>query len=191
MEHRNQTSLYRRCTIKSFKHDGSLHRVWLENWRVPADRLAPEHAAASVDVLLNDHTLIREADGKEWVSRVPAAAFFLPEEWFNVVALIEDKGIRYYCNIASPSYQYHDVLTYIDYDLDVVMLPDGSIHELDMDEFCRHRSEYRYDAAVLKQVERALVQLKDRMALGGIPFGEEQVRRYYEEWKKTVRSKES
>jgi uncharacterized protein len=183
---------YRCCTIKSFKHNGSLHRMWLENWQVPQDRLHSDHAALSVDVLLNEHTLIREADGKEWISRIPAVAFFLPGEWFNVVALLEDKGgIRYYCNIASPHFRYRNVLTYIDYDLDVLMLPDGSVHELDRDEFNKHCSEYRYSAEVIEQVDRGLERLKERISRLAVPFGDAEVRRYYKEWKQTVRPEES
>src|SRR3984893_1340676 len=167
------SSAYPRYTIKSFKHDGSLHRVWVENWLVPEDRLLPLHAAAWV--LLNDHTTIIHADGKEWISSVPAVSFFMPERWFNVVALIEDKGIRYYCNLASPPYRYGNVLTYIDYDLDVVVLPDGSSHELDRDEFMRHKAEYRYGEAVEAQVETGLQMLHDRIAGKLSPFGDAEV----------------
>ncbi|WP_276356690.1 DUF402 domain-containing protein [Cohnella caldifontis] len=177
-------TIYRPCTIKSFKHDGSLHRVWLDNWRVPSELLDPEHAAARVEVLLNDRTRIREADGTEWISKVPAAAFFLPGEWFNVVALLEDRGVRYYCNIASPFYSYKDVFTYIDYDLDVALLPDGSRLELDRDEFDRHRVDYRYDEEVVARIERGLERLNARIEAGGVPFRDEPVRRYYREWKK-------
>ncbi|TJY42414.1 DUF402 domain-containing protein [Cohnella pontilimi] len=186
------SSIYKCCTIKSFKHNGSLHRMWLVNWQVPKERLHPDHAALSLEVLLNEHTLIREADGKEWISRVPAVAFFFPGEWFNVVALLEEKGgIRYYCNIASPPFRYHNVLTYIDYDLDLLMLPDGSVHELDRDEFKKHSVEYRYGADVIEQADRALARLKDRMSRTDIPFRDAEVRRYYKEWKDSVRPKES
>ncbi|MCD9024528.1 DUF402 domain-containing protein [Cohnella silvisoli] len=174
---------YERLMIKSFKHDGSLHRVWLENWQVPRTRLHPHHAEQSVWILLNDHTTIIEADGKEWVSRVPAVSFFIPEQWYNVVALIEDKGIRYYCNLASPPYRYGNVLTYIDYDLDVVLLPDGSSYELDRDEFLRHKAEYRYSEAVEAQVETGLQVLQEAIAKKGFPFGDVEVHRYYEQWK--------
>jgi protein associated with RNAse G/E len=159
--------IYRRCIIKSFKHNGSLHRMWLENWQVPEHLLHPDHAAESIGVFLNDHTLVLEADGQEWISRVPAVSFFLPGEWFNVVALLENAGpVRYYCNIASPPFRHQDVLTYIDYDLDVTLLPDGSVHELDRDEFIRHRSDYRYGADVLAQVDRGMERLGTRRFAG-------------------------
>lgn len=176
-------TIYLPCKIKSFKHDGSLHRVWQDNWRVPPALLDSEHAAESMEVLLNDHTPVREADGSEWISKVPAAAFFLPGEWFNVVALLENGGIRYYCNIASPFMLYDDVLTYIDYDLDVVLLPDGSRQELDRNEYERHSLEYRYDDNVARQIEIGLRRLYERMDQGAAPFREEPVRKYLEEWK--------
>jgi protein associated with RNAse G/E len=179
---------YERCKIKSFKHDGSLHRVWLENWQVPKGRLHAMHAAQSVWIFLNDHTTIIEADGKEWISRVPAVSFFLPNQWFNVVALIEDKGIRYYCNLASPPYRYEDVLTYIDYDLDVVVLPSGSVHELDREEYQRHKAEYRYSESVEAQVENGLQVLQAAITSKSFPFGDAEVYSYYEEWKQQLKA---
>lgn len=181
-------SSYERCTIKSFKHNGSVHRVWLENWQVPTDKLRPMHADQAMMVFVNDHTPIREADGKEWVSRVPAVSFFIPGEWFNVVALLEDRGVRYYCNVASPPYRYGDVLTYIDYDLDVVLLPGGTSQELDRDEYDRHKEDYRYSPSVQAQVESGLRSLHDRVAAFASPFGDEAVREYYEDWKRQIAS---
>ncbi|WP_027085888.1 DUF402 domain-containing protein [Cohnella panacarvi] len=177
-------SPYKRYVIKSFKHDGSLHRMWKANWLVPTDRLHPDHAdPSSVWVYLNDQTTIIERDGKEWVSRIPAVSYFLPNEWFNVVALLEDKGVRYYCNLASPPYRYGDVLTYIDYDLDLVLLPDGSVHELDRDEFNRHRDEYRYGDTVLEQIGTGLRKLQEAIRKTSAPFGDETAYRYYDQWK--------
>ncbi|THF72652.1 DUF402 domain-containing protein [Cohnella fermenti] len=173
---------YERCVIKSFKNNGSLHRVWMENWQVPSSNLHPAHAAEEMMVFVNDHTIIREADGKEWVSRVPAVSFFIPREWFNVVALLEEKGIRYYCNIASPPYRYADVLTYIDYDLDVVLLPDGTFYDLDRDEYDRHKEEYRYNPSVRQHAETGLSRLHARIEAKGQPFDGDEVRRYYNEW---------
>ncbi|RKP48802.1 DUF402 domain-containing protein [Cohnella endophytica] len=177
-------SPYVKRVIKSFKHDGSLHRVWLENWQVPQDKLHPRHIGRQVCVLLNDRTTIVEASGNEWISRVPAVSFFMPELWYNVVALIEEKGIRYYCNLASPPYRYGDVLTYIDYDLDVVVLPDGTVQELDRDEFLRHKEEYRYGENIEARVEGALLELLDAIARREFPFGDDEIYHYYEQWKR-------
>jgi protein associated with RNAse G/E len=139
---------------------------------------------------LNDQTTIVEADGKEWVSKVPAVSFFMPEQWFNVVALMEDKGIRYYCNLASPPYRYGNVLTYIDYDLDVVVLADGTVHELDRDDFKRHKEEYRYSEAVESHVETGLRTLRSTIANKDFPFGDSEVIEYYQTWKRHTNVKD-
>jgi protein associated with RNAse G/E len=173
-----------RFIIKSFKHDGHLHRMWLENWRIPQEKLHPDHQNESMIVLINSQTKIREADGKEWMSRIPGVSFFIPNQWFNIVALLEDTGIRYYCNIASPPYLAKDVITYIDYDLDVIRYPDGSTHVVDQEEYERHKTSYRYSPLVEKKVKRGMDLLLERVNKGQSPFQDEQVLRYYELWEK-------
>jgi protein associated with RNAse G/E len=170
--------------IKSFKHDGHLHRMWMENWRVPEELLHPSHLKEAICVMINNHTRIREADGKEWISRVPGISFFIPQMWFNIVALIEEGGIRYYCNIASPSYIAGDVITYIDYDLDVIRMPDGKVHVVDQEEYERHTAEYHYSTTVQTKVSEGLELLLKRLNEGRAPFQDELVMRYFEAWEK-------
>jgi len=175
-------AVYEPYVIKSFKHDGHLHRVWLRNWRVPADRLHPAHAAEAMAVLINDRTPIREADGRSWTSKVPAVSFFLPGEWFNVVALLETDGVRYYCNVASPPFVRDGVLTYIDYDLDVIRSADGSVRTLDRDEYEANRTMYRYTTDVRRKVEDGLRAVSERIAGERQPFDEGKALRYYRDW---------
>lgn len=169
--------------IKSFKHDGHLHRMWLKNWRVPDDRLAPEQKEEAMIVLINSQTPIRESDGKEWTSKIPSVTFFIPGEWFNVVSLLEEQGIRYYCNIASPPYISEGVITYIDYDLDVIVTPDGYIQVVDQEEYEQHKLTYHYSDMVERKVKRGLDSLLARLKRSGSPFRNEQVLAYYELWK--------
>ncbi|PWV97957.1 hypothetical protein DFQ01_11939 [Paenibacillus cellulosilyticus] len=175
---------YMPCMIKSFKHNGRLHRFWHRNWLVPKERLAKEHAEQSMNVLINRQTPIQEADGKLWTSRVPAVSFFIPGEWFNVVALLEDNGIRYYCNVASPMMQNEDVFTYIDYDLDVIRTADGGIHVVDRDEYERHKQMYHYPDIVLDKVEHGLQSLLRRARSANAPFDDNLVYQYYEDWRR-------
>lgn len=169
--------------IKSFKHNGSLHRMWLENWRVPAGLLKPEHAAEDMAVLVSNQTPIVEADGKEWVSRVPGVSFFIPGKWYNIVALIEAEGVRYYCNIASPPYFSGNTLTYIDYDLDVVVQRDGTRHIVDWDEYDRHQVIYHYSDLVKQKVQAGLDGLLARIDGHAPPFGNRAVLDYFALWK--------
>ncbi|AEI39160.1 hypothetical protein PM3016_478 [Paenibacillus mucilaginosus 3016] len=169
--------------IKSFKHDGHLHRMWLKNWLVPDDLLHESHRAESMLVLINSQTKIVEADGKEWVSRIPGISFFIPKMWFNVVALIEEHGVRYYCNVASPPYVNNRIITYIDYDLDVIRMPAGDIHVVDQDEYEQHKILYHYSSIVDGKVKQGLNALLARVRAGGAPFQDDLVMFYYERWK--------
>lgn len=172
-----------RMMIKSFKHNGSVHRIWKQNWLVPDDQVMPEHRAEGMRVLVSSHTPIVEASGKQWISRVPGVSFFIPDQWYNIVALIEAQGIRYYCNVASPPYLNGDVLTYIDYDLDVIVLPNRTRQIVDVDEYEFHQMLYHYSSTVKKKVERGLEELLVRIDQNKPPFHDEAVYAYYELWR--------
>ncbi|MBW7455201.1 DUF402 domain-containing protein [Paenibacillus sepulcri] len=175
---------YRPSVIKSFKHNGRLHRMWLENSLLPDQLTAPEHAAESMYILINRQTPIQEADGGMWTSRVPAVSFFIPGQWYNIVALLENEGIRYYCNVASPPYFQDDVLTYIDYDLDVIVAQDRSVHVVDVEEYELHKAMYHYSKEVDRKVQEGLHGLLDRVESGKAPFNNNQVAAYFETWNK-------
>lgn len=171
--------------IKSFKHDGHLHRMWLENWLVPESLLLPEHAAEKMVILVNHQTPIQEADGRMWISKIPSVAFFLPGCWYNVIALMEESGVRYYCNIASPPYLVdHDrVLTYIDYDLDVIRTASGEVQIVDQEEYEQHRRSYHYSSVVTEKVEAGLNELLQRIDAPNSVFSDDRVFAYYQLWK--------
>ncbi|MBP1157537.1 MULTISPECIES: DUF402 domain-containing protein [unclassified Paenibacillus] len=169
--------------IKSFKHDGHLHRMWLKNWLVPENLLHEDHRGESMLVLINSQTKIIEADGKEWVSRIPGVSFFIPNQWFNVVALLEEAGIRYYCNVASPPYVCGKVITYIDYDLDVIRMPSGEIYVVDQDEYEQHKQLYHYSSIVDGKVKQGLKGLLARVRGAEPPFDDEHIKFYYERWR--------
>lgn len=179
---------YQPIVIKSFKHNGHLHRMWLENWLVPREALHPAHADEGMTVMINSQTPILEADGKQWVSKVPAVSFFIPKQWYNIVALIEDQGIRYYCNIASPPYLNEQTVTYIDYDLDVISYADGQVQIVDRDEYERHKLSYHYPELVEQKVERGLANLLKRISQQQAPFDDEIVRVYYDTWRQQRRN---
>lgn len=173
------------CTIKSFKHDGQLHRMWYENWLLSSDCIHPKHAQEQPQILINSQTRIREANGKEWTSKIPAISFFLPQQWYNIVALIETTGIRYYCNVASPFYKQGNIITYIDYDLDVIVRSDGAYYIVDKDEYETHRKKYRYSAIVERKVNDGLSELLKRIEAGAAPFQDDIVRNYLQAWQQS------
>lgn len=74
---------------------------------------------------VNDHTLVTESDDRRWVTREPAIVYFHKKFWFNIIAMIREEGVSYYCNLASPFVLDNEALKYIDYDLDVKVFKDG------------------------------------------------------------------
>ena len=173
---------YEQCIIKSFKHNGHLHRLWQQNWLVPNRLLMEEHRKESMIVLINRQTPIQESDGKQWISRVPAVSYFIPGQWFNVVALLEQGGVRYYCNIASPPYLQGGVLTYIDYDLDVIRTSDGNRYIVDQDEYEQHKRLYHYPHTVQDKVYEGLGDLLGRIEHSKAPFSDKAANAYYQAW---------
>lgn len=139
-------------TIQSYKHNGHLHRAWRDTMVLKTT----EHALIGV----NDHTLVTENDGRRWVTREPAIVYFHKKYWFNIIAMIREEGVSYYCNLASPHIIDEEALKYIDYDLDVKVFPDGYKRLLDTEEYEIHRRTMKYSPDldyILKENVKILV----------------------------------
>lgn len=158
-------------TIKSYKHDGSLHRTWRDTMVLKTS----ENALIG----LNDHTLVTEADGRRWVTREPALVYFHKHYWFNIVTMIRDNGISYYCNLASPAYLDREALKYIDYDLDVKVFPNGEKRLLDVDEYEEHGAKWHYSTKTDKILKHNVRTLVDWIDHGKGPFSKEYVEIWY------------
>lgn len=158
-------------SIQSYKHNGQHHRTWRDTMILKTT----EHAVIGV----NDHTLVTENDGRRWVTREPALVYFHKKFWFNIVAMIREDGISYYCNMASPYVLDQEALKYIDYDLDVKVFLDGSKKLLDIEEYNHHRQKMNYPSDldyILKENVKILV---DWINTKKGPFSEEYIRIWY------------
>ena len=119
--------------IQSYKHDGSLHRTWAMAFVLESDD--------ERTVLVTNHTWVTESNGRKWYTREPAICYFYPHRWFNIISMIRNSGVYYYCNLASPMIWDSEALKYIDYDLDVKVFPNGEVKLLDEDEYEEHGEE--------------------------------------------------
>lgn len=161
-------------TVKSYKHDGSLHRTWRDSMVLKTSDQAI--------IACNDHTLVTESDGRRWLTREPALLYYHKHYWFNIVTMIRQKGISYYCNLASPYVLDHEALKYIDYDLDIKIFPDGEKRLLDIDEYELHRRQMRYSKEI-DQILKANVEiLVDWINNKKGPFSPEYVDIWYERY---------
>ena len=161
-------------TIQSYKHDGSLHRTWRDTMVLKTS----EHSIIGV----NDHTLVTEADGRRWVTREPAIVYFHKKYWFNIIAMIRDRGVSYYCNLASPYVLDAEALKYIDYDLDVKVFPDGEKRLLDVDEYEDHRLKMHYSKDIDFILKENVKILVDWINNHKGPFSDEYIQLWYERY---------
>ena len=144
-------------TIQSYKHDGRLHRTWRDTMVLKTT----ENAVIGV----NDHTLVTEADGRRWVTREPAIVYFHKKYWFNIIAMIRDNGISYYCNLASP-----------------YVFADGEKKLLDVDEYEIHKKEMHYSPDIDYILKEHVKILVDWINNGKGPFSQSYVNIWYKRY---------
>jgi uncharacterized protein len=160
--------------IHSYKHDGHIHRIWDETTVLKAS----QHCIIGG----NDRTVVTESDGRTWITREPAICYFHTKYWFNVIGMIREDGIYYYCNISSPFAWDDEALKYIDYDLDVKIFPDMTYNILDEDEYEYHRKKMNYpdviDLILKSNLEKLLRWIRQQKG----PFSAEFIDEWYERY---------
>ena len=160
--------------IHSYKHNGLIHRVWEESIVLKG--------TSTCIIGANDKTMVTEADGRTWVTREPAICFFHAKHWFNIIGMIREEGIYYYCNLSSPFVWDEEALKYIDYDLDIKVFPDMTYILLDEDEYERHRKEMNYpdviDRILKNNVKKLISWIHERKG----PFAPDFIDKWYEKF---------
>jgi len=148
--------------VESFKHNGSLHRVWSKALVVDVQK--------DFYVVVTDHTWVIESDKRRWLTKEPAICFYYKNKWFNVISMVRKAGIYYYCNIATPSIYDGEAIKNIDYDLDVKVFPDGMYMVLDQNEFEYHANIMNYPSDIKQKCIEAKDELVKMVENKQIPF---------------------
>ncbi|BAC12855.1 DUF402 domain-containing protein [Oceanobacillus iheyensis] len=161
-----------KVSIQSYKHNGQLHRTW-ENSVILK-------GTESVVIGANDRTKVIESDGRSWITREPAICYFHSKYWFNIIGMLRNDGIYYYCNISSPFVYDGEALKYIDYDLDVKVFPDMTFQLLDEDEYEEHRNLMNYPQVIDRILHQQLEILIRWIRQGKGPFSPDFVDNWYE-----------
>lgn len=160
--------------IKSYKHNGKIHRIWENNIVLKGTE--------NIIIAANDKAPVCESDGRVWRTREPAISYFHAENWFNIIGMLRNDGIHYYCNISSPFIFEDNAVKYIDYDLDVKVYPDMTYDLLDEDEFAEHKLQMKYpkvlDNILYGQVDYLLSWLIQRKG----PFAPGFIDEWYERY---------
>ena len=162
--------------IHSYKHDKTIHRVW-NNITVLEKK---EHEL----VVGNYKTRVIESNGRYWTTSEPAICFFYDNEWFNIIAMLKDDGIYYYCNISSPYVYDEEAIKYIDYDLDLRIDSKYNYRILDRDEYRHHSKIMGYSDELKEVLENSLKNLIEFVSKKEGPFNHQVILNYFEEYKK-------
>ncbi len=157
--------------IISYKHDGELHRVWQN-----VDKL---FESKDVVILLNNEVDVIDGDGRKWKTREPAVCYFFKNYWFNIICMLRNDDIYYYCNLSSPYVIDEEGIKYIDYDLDIKVFPGGDFLELDRDEYDFNTKYLHYSDDIKEIIRRNMDILINIIKKGEEPFNKESVMGWY------------
>ncbi len=160
--------------IQCYKHDGSLHRTW--------DRGLVLANNDDFIVIATKKAKVMENNGRRWFTKEPAVTIFSKKEWWNVICMLKEDGICYYCNIASPSLINSKMIKYIDYDLDAKLFPNGEIKILDEKEYLRHKENYNYSDELDVVLKYTTEQVVNKMKEHRFPFDDDRIRNYYDKF---------
>ncbi len=162
--------------IISYKHDGELHRVWRNVDKIYEDK--------ELLILINNEVDVIDGDGRKWKTREPAVCYFFKKYWFNVICMIRQENIYYYCNLSSPYVVDIEGIKYIDYDLDIKVFPDGITKELDRDEYDFNIKYLHYSDNIKHIIDKNMKILLKRIEKKEDPFNKDAVLHWYNEFLK-------
>jgi hypothetical protein len=160
-----------KVVLQSYKHDKSLHRIWQEATVLFED--------AEMIVVANRRTKVIESNGRFWYTKEPSVCTFYKHRWYNVIGILKQTGICYYCNLSSPIAVDDEALKYIDYDLDVKVSKDHLATVLDQNEYRRHAELMQYPQEITAILERELLRLQEAIIQKESPFQPEIIENWY------------
>lgn len=168
--------------LKSFKHDGSSHRMWRSLALIKENKEFWYLAAVRTKVV--------EDDGREWRTQQPTLYILSKDRFYNVICMMKGpQTVDYYINLASPTVRLSsDVLGFIDYDLDLKK-SNGSVRELDLNEYQINSDKYNYSPKLRRVVEMTFQNLHQALLLGTEPFTDEENLRLYDDFSQSLRHK--
>ncbi len=167
---------HRQIVLHSYKHDQTLHRVW------KSETLLDEND--EIIIVANQRTRVVEANGRYWYTKEPSVSFFFKDHWYNVIGIIKQNEIQFYCNLSSPILMDQEALKYIDYDLDIKVDGKFKYNVLDRNEFNRNQERMAYPEEIKQILMLELQDLKDRIERRDFPFDAKTVRYWYQEFLK-------
>ncbi len=173
--------------IYSYKHDGTLHRVWEKNYKL--------YENESVLIGGTHKSRVFSEDNRKWNSELSICIFF-SNKWFNIIAMPRPNGVRYYCNITSP-YLYEDnIVKYVDYDLDLQVFPSyekeaGKTYKiLDYEEFLDNLTVMNYPSKLVYVLQVQFKELIEMVKNEEGPFKDGAMDKWFDKLNKKLHNEE-
>jgi len=162
--------------VHCYKHDGSLHRICDE---ATVLEVSNDHIiCANYKTKITEKEQINTNRFHSYITKEPAILFFYKNRWYNVIAQIKEKGIYYYCNIATPYLIDDGLIKYIDYDLDLRVFADGAFKILDRNEYKYNKKLFKYSKELDYIINNELSNLINDYKDGKGPFNNSLVESY-------------
>lgn len=169
--------------IHSYKHNGQIYKAWDEAVLLHFD------FKNKIIIFGNNCTKVTEKDGHTWNTQEPAILFFFLDKWYNIIGQCKEKGITYYCNMASPIIIEEGAIKFIDYDLDVRVYPNGSFKVVDKNEYKYHKNKFAYpeelDHILKKELNNLIEQIKNKETI----FTDKEVEKWKNKYFQIINSK--
>ena len=163
--------LGQKIEITAYKHNEQMHRTWR--------KMSVIQYNDNEIVLANKFAKVFEATGKNWLTPEPAVSIFYKDRFYNVIAMLKNDGIYFYCNLSSPALIDEEGLKYIDYDLDVRVKPDFTYEILDEAEYQQNIEKYGYSKDIQEVILKTLKDLIKRIESKEKPFNHKYIEDLY------------
>jgi uncharacterized protein len=153
-------------TVRTFKFDGTEHRRWSASVRQRQDTLLVLDALFETEI---QHPLLGTID-----AGTLSLEYYWLDRWYNVFRFMHPEGTlrNFYCNVSVPPVLNHNVLSYIDLDIDILVAPDLSFRILDEDEFKDNAARYNYPVEIKERAQSAVAELVALINSRAFPFSD-------------------
>ncbi|MFO7637497.1 MAG: DUF402 domain-containing protein [Clostridia bacterium] len=115
--------------------------------------------------------LTHHTRGEEYTFDKNTFEYFFPDRWYTAALVLDERmeATYLYCNIAMPARIGRDRVEFVDLDVDVI-LEDGEIRVVDLDEYEHNRASYGYPEEVQRKVTETVEVLKRDIQEKRFPF---------------------
>lgn len=150
-------------TVNSRNFDGSTRRTWQCEFIAQQGPLLTFLGVFDQDVEHSDIGFIKKG--------TISYEYYWLDRWYNVFRFHESDGTlrNYYCNITMPPTFNDGGLDYVDLDIDFVIWPDGSVIELDREEYDENAAKFAFPQSIKDSVDNAISELKVLVARHELP----------------------